>query len=735
MPYLYHLTFELYPTSNPTLAPSGCADNTDDIVDKSGKIWLPRPGTSIFHDLPASQPRPDHPVHQPVPWADHSHTSPISNDLPRHSSVRGSAEKRGVAYRAGFQAPPITPNQRPESSSEQTRHDRVNTFTPAEVPSSRTALRPEAAIRDWRFGRVSIQAVDPAAAIRNAPTGMSGESSRAGPSAAPSLGPSFGGAGTATKAELVTLESKTTEVGWGIVHFYRESEEEQRAVVGGAEKYTQEQDMASSLEECKTLCIPAVPAYMSPSDFLGFVGDGWREELSHCRLVMTSRMNRYLALLNFRENNVARKWKREFDGKVFNSVEPQLCHVVFVKSITFETPTRNHDGLDQPSSLQSTSFSTVSNSLRPFPPPTRNLIELPTCPVCLERMDETNGLMTVPCSHVFHCTCLQNWRGAGCPVCRFTNTWNPETSKQDDPNNPYSQPFGSSISNLCSVCDCADDLWICLICGTVGCGRYKGGHAKDHWKDTAHSFALELETQYVWDYAGDMWVHRLIRDKGDGKVVELPGRSTSHVAPPTSEDVVPRAKLDNIGLEYTHLITSQLESQRAYYEDLINKAVDKAARAASSAEITAAASSSTRHQLNDLEEKFRVLTSETVPHLEKDLERARRKAARAETLARDMSKAFQEEKRLNEGLLKRIEHLGGEREAMAKSVAELKVQNEDLKETNRDLSMFISGQEKLRELEREGRVEGGELEGGSLSIGEGKGGGSGGSKKKGRRKK
>ncbi|KAG6045684.1 hypothetical protein E4U33_001284, partial [Claviceps sp. LM78 group G4] len=321
MPYLYHLTFELYPTSNPTLAPSGCADNTDDIIDTGVKIWLPRPGTSIFHDLPASQSRPDHTVHHPVSCADHSHTSPIYNDLPGHSSIRGSAEQRGLAYCGGFQAPPITPNQRPESSSEQTRHDRANTSTSPEVPSSRTALRPEAAIRDWRFGRVSIQAVDPAAAIRNATTDMSGESSRAGPSAAPSLGPSFGGAGTATKAELVTLESKATEVGWGIVHFYRESEEEQRAVVGGAEKYTQEQDMASSLEECKTLCIPAVPAYMSPSDFLGFVGDGWREELSHCRLVMTSRMNRYLALLNFRESSVARKWKREFDGKVFNSVE------------------------------------------------------------------------------------------------------------------------------------------------------------------------------------------------------------------------------------------------------------------------------------------------------------------------------------------------------------------------------------------------------------------------------
>lgn len=386
--------------------------------------------------------------------------------------------------------------------------------------------------------------------------------------------------------------------------------------------------------------------------------------------------------------------------------QSQACHVVFVKSITFERPTRGRDY-----SISSTSAA-VSNSLKPFPPPTPNLVELPTCPVCLERMDETNGLMTVPCSHVFHCTCLQSWKGAGCPVCRFTNP-----SEESDPSNPYSQPFGGSASNLCSVCDCADDLWICLICGYVGCGRYKGGHAKDHWKDTAHSFALELETQHVWDYAGDMWVHRLIRDKGDGKVVELPGRN-HHTAnrEGEEEDVVPRAKLETIGLEYTHLITSQLESQRAYYEEMLSKAVSKASRASAMAEKAADQASKALEKLADLDQKYNVLSKETVPQLERDLERERSKAKKGENLARSLGQSLQEEKRLNEGLMKRIEHLDADAEAVRKQLEELKVENAELKEMNRDLTMFISGQEKLKEMENEGQIEEGELEGGTASV-------------------
>lgn len=330
-------------------------------------------------------------------------------------------------------------------------------------------------------------------------------------------------------------------------------------------------------------------------------------------------------------------------------------------------------------------------------------------------MDETNGLMTIPCSHVFHCTCLQNWKGAGCPVCRFTNA-----SQGADPSNPYTQPFGSSASNLCSVCDCADDLWICLICGYVGCGRYKGGHAKDHWKETAHSFALELETQHVWDYAGDMWVHRLIRAKGDGKVVELPGRS-SHHARHEDEDVVPRAKVESIGLEYTHLITSQLESQRAYYEEMLSKAVDKSASASAAAERAADQATSTMEKLSMLDEKLRALSAETIPSLERELERERGKAVKSENLARSLGRSLQEEKRVSEGLLARIEHLSTDGEAVRRTAEEAKAEIAELKEMNRDLSMFISGQEKLKQMESEGQLDEGEVEGGSASVPEKKG--------------
>ncbi|XP_044716266.1 BRCA1-associated protein 2 domain-containing protein [Hirsutella rhossiliensis] len=516
---------------------------------------------------------------------------------------------------------------------------------------------------------------------------MPGETSKAGPSAAPTLGPSFGGAGTATKAKFLPRETKNTELGWGVVHFYRDGQESPLLDAPQPGEDGPEREDTSTADACSTLCIPAVPAYMTPGDFMGFLGDRWTGDISHCRMVMTSSMNRYLVLLKFRDGGRAKHWRREFDGKVFNSMESQVCHVVFVKSITFETPTRPRRN-DQ--SVASSS-SAVSNSLKPFPPPPPNLIELPTCP---------------------------NWKGAGCPVCRFTNTSSEVGSSDAD--NPYSQPFGSSASNLCSVCDCTDDLWICLICGYVGCGRYKGGHAKDHWKETAHSFALELETQHVWDYAGDMWVHRLIRDKGDGKVVELPGRS-SHSGQREDEDVVPRAKLENIGLEYTHLITSQLESQRAYYEEMISKAVDKAAKASAVAESSAAQSSETMARLTSLEEKHRVLSMDTVPHLERDLEREKKKAGKAEGLARSLGKSLQEEKRVNEGLMKRIEHLGADNETVRKQLDALREENAELKEMNRDLSMFISGQEKLQELEREGKVEEGELAEGSMSVPEKKG--------------
>lgn len=705
--FFYHIKLELYPTSDPA------ESDTKASRDSHDDTWLPEPGASFFDDFPSHPSRPKILKKTLAP----NTTQPDSTS----SSTRGSRSPYGTSSPgAGLidcgapRAPLQEDNRKIEIISERQWKERQE-----QPPNPKLAIKPATAIEDWRFGRINVETVDLRASYTMTDT------NEAGPSPAPALGPMFGGAGTSTKAEYRAFNTKNTELGWGVVHLYKEGEESPS--LNDAED--QEEIQGTGDDDCTTLCIPAVPSYMTPGDFMCFVGEKWQDDISHCRMVMTSRMNRYLVLLKFRSSQRAKEWQREFDGKVFYMMEvssrrlarseiipdtgkSEICRAVFIKSITFETPTRGSDRKHS-----ATSPAAMMGDLRPLPPPTPSLIELPTCPVCLERMDETTGIMTIHCAHVFHCRCLQNWKGAGCPVCRFTSTTQQGQGSSESSNqNTNSQPFGSGASNLCSTCDSPDDLWICLICGVVGCGRYKGGHAKDHWKETAHSFALELETQHVWDYAGDMWVHRLIREKGDdGKVFDLPGRGNESQHHP-DEDVVPRMKLESIGLEYTHLITSQLESQRAYYEDMLSKMADKASKATAAAEEAAAQASAAMEKISLLEKKYHPILDETLPQLEKDLARERNKATKSENLARNLSKSFQEEKRLNEGLMQRVAHLNSEHENMVKQVEELKTETADLKEMNRDLSMFISGQEKLKELENEGKIEEGEIEGSSASV-------------------
>ncbi|OTB09571.1 hypothetical protein M426DRAFT_316125 [Hypoxylon sp. CI-4A] len=705
--YYYHLKFEVYPTPSPTAQQAGKLSHSH-----PSSVWQPTETSDIFDDLPS------HPRTRPTSLVHHGKAS---SGWRRHETLIPPAKAKPSVIDCGGPRPPEAQDDRNIIRlSERQLRQRTLSFPP---PQSDVAINPHTAVKDWRFGQIRIESIDVDSFDK-------GDNMQGTSAAARAVGPSMGSMGKPTKAKYLPLTaSKNTELGWGVVHLYREEAESPEPTISLDD--LPELKQGDKLVDCTTVCIPAVPSYLSPSDFLGFVGDKWRDQVSHYRMVMTGRMNRYLVLMKFRESKQAQAFRQEFDGKVFNNVEPETCTVAFLRSVTFECPTHPNDSFPDLSHDPFTpSGSAMSSSLKPFPPPTPSLIELPTCPVCLERMDDTTGLLTIPCQHVFHCSCLQKWKGSGCPVCRHTNPTQSSSSSSShsahgstpyDTNNPYAQPFGSRVSNLCSVCDSPDDLWICLICGNVGCGRYKGGHAKEHWKDTAHTFSLELETQHVWDYAGDMWVHRLIRDKGDGKVVELPGRQGAPTGSQEHEDqdVVPRAKLESIGIEYTHLLSSQLESQRIYFEEMLSKAADKAAKASSAAEMAATQASQALKELKILKEEHHQLRTDTIPALEKDLERERNRATKSTDLARNLGKSLQEEKQVSQGLMKRIEHLNKEMENLGEQVKTLKMENVDLKDQNHDLTMFISGQEKLKELEAEGKVEEGEVQEGSVSVPEG----------------
>ncbi|KAF9890179.1 hypothetical protein FE257_006340 [Aspergillus nanangensis] len=582
---------------------------------------------------------------------------------------------------------------------------------------------------DLRLDKVSIDCVDMIRSVHEQPA-LSRRST--GRSDLPTNNPIATGIGTdiigglRTKGQYVPLDKQTSQSVWGIVHLYRDAQETPYLVeedyppdlkgsaaaaarqqspyddfsgsssIHGAVEKSFSSPPARPDDECTTLCILAVPSYMSPSDFLGFVGEATMDDVSHFRMIRTARANRYMVLMKFRSWKKAREWQRVWNGKVFNSMEPETCHVVFVKTVEIqavepESQPPLQTGLlpSAPTPQRTSSSSTVAQSSsvpsatlssRPLAPPTPALIELPTCPVCLERMDETTGLLTIICQHVFHCTCLQKWKGSGCPVCRYT---------QDDFRKvSQGAPFEDESAE-CSVCHSDINLWVCLICGSVGCGRYDGAHAFEHYKDTAHAFAMDLSTQRVWDYVGDAYVHRIIQSKTDGKLVELPAADNSALDPPDWTDAVPREKLENMSVEYTHLLTSQLESQRAYFEEILERAVDKASQASSAATSAQTTADKAIASSSSLQVQYDKLVSETLPGLERDKARVEKRAERFETMARKMEKDWREEKTMNESLMKRIEHLSTE-------VETLKAANVDLTEQNRDLTFFISGTERLK---------------------------------------
>ncbi|KAF6019938.1 hypothetical protein EB796_021758 [Bugula neritina] len=254
----------------------------------------------------------------------------------------------------------------------------------------------------------------------------------------------------------------------GILHLYKDSKKT---------------SMTKDASRSELICMLSVPATFSLHDLLQFT-DHVYQGIEYMKIIRDMSPNRYMVLVKFKSQELADEFYINYNGTQFNSIEPNICHLVYVAQVDFR---KESEG-----------------GAVPIP----GLIELPNCPVCLERMDESvDGILTILCNHAFHGNCLKKWGDTSCPVCRYSQT--PEESGE----------------NSCFECDSTESLWICLICGHVGCGRYVEGHAYRHFAKTNHTYSMQLSTGRVWDYVGDNYVHRLIQNKEDGKLVEMDERS------------------------------------------------------------------------------------------------------------------------------------------------------------------------------------------------------------------
>lgn len=181
--------------------------------------------------------------------------------------------------------------------------------------------------QDWRYDKISVQDISMATTVASEKHTTSSNTR-----GKITNGISAGPGGLATKGRYEPCDPDQEALGWGVVRLYRDSEEtpglydkpttpkHSKPGRSLSRKDKNEQPVFRD-EDCTTLCILAVPSYLMPSDFLGFVGEKTRDAVSHFRMIRTERGNRYMVLMKFRTGKNAREWRREWNGKAFDGME------------------------------------------------------------------------------------------------------------------------------------------------------------------------------------------------------------------------------------------------------------------------------------------------------------------------------------------------------------------------------------------------------------------------------
>ena len=140
------------------------------------------------------------------------------------------------------------------------------------------------------------------------------------------------------------------------------------------------------------ICMLAIPAWLSCHDLLNFLAPCC-PGIRRVRIIRDKTPNQYMALVLFRSQEEADECYKTFNGTPYNSMESELCHLVYVAQVEI--------------CGDSTAGSAVMGGAGP---PSTALTELPICTVCLERMDESvDGILTILCNHSFHGACLAKW--------------------------------------------------------------------------------------------------------------------------------------------------------------------------------------------------------------------------------------------------------------------------------------------------------------------------------------
>lgn len=148
--------------------------------------------------------------------------------------------------------------------------------------------------------------------------------------------------------------------------------------------------------------------------------------------------------------------------------------------------------------------------------------------------------------------------------------------------------------------------------------------------------------------------------------------------------------IEAITLEYSYLLSSQLEAMRQHYE---SQAISHAPAAADLDTLRIQAESA----------------AAALREAEAAREKAEKKASKAATLARDLARNLEAEKAMSEGLAQRVKRLSEEVEVEGKLRGQKEEEVKGLEETVRDLMFSLEAGLKIQEAGGADAGEGGDL--------------------------
>ena len=272
------------------------------------------------------------------------------------------------------------------------------------------------------------------------------------------------------------------------------------------------------INRTKSLFLLNLPENISLDYFIKYIGKEI-EKINNITIITEPKTKFRSLIINFFEQDMADNFYYNYKVKSIKENKSEFLYFVFLRNIIY-----NEKKIKKTNEKEEYLLS-----------------QIPTCPLCLEKIEASNcGIETV--LGIFPCERWTNYK-LECKVCN---------------------KLSSSIINLlkCEKCKNNSSLWCCLICGNIGCGRYQNGHAVEHFKETKHRYSLELESQRIWDYIYDKWVHRVIIGQNNTSPINLEEDNEENILTPQQFYI----KMENIINEYNKVLSSQLEIQRKYYE-------------------------------------------------------------------------------------------------------------------------------------------------------------------------